>query len=276
MKTLIFFLATAVLLTACNSNSTTGPQSSYDTNKALYERSLELTDYGTALVALNFMLLEDSTSMQYTDSLARLYMRSGNFDAGLSLGKKVMDQNEKNYSLMELMATAYEYKGDPPNLTKSYRHYKKLYEEVGGAKYLLKMAQVGMLQGSFEAAKKKLEEVVESPELAYIESPTSDGGIQMINVKAGAYMLLANYYFSEGDQNLGVKNLELALKVEPEYEAARLMVQRLQQYQQQQASLGQQQAQQQAYQQQLRAEQARAKKIAAEKQKEAEFLKKNK
>ena len=169
---------------------------------------------------LNMMLLEDSTNMEYTDSLARLYMRSGNFDAGLSLGKRVMAAEEKNYSLMELMATAYEYKGDPPNLTKSYRNYKKLYEEVGGTKYLLKMAQVGMLQGSFDAAKKKLEEVVASPDVAYIESPKSDGGIQMINVKAGAYMLLANYYFNEGNEKEGVKSLEQALKVEPDYEAA--------------------------------------------------------
>ena len=99
---------------------------SFESNLDLYERSLALTDYGTALVALNMMLLEDSTNMEYTDSLARLYMRSGNFDAGLSLGKRVMAEDEKNYSLMELMATAYEYKGDPPNLTKSYRNYKKL------------------------------------------------------------------------------------------------------------------------------------------------------
>ena len=271
MKTSIFLLVASVLIIGCNTNSTTGTQSSLETNKALYERSIALSDYGTALVALNLMLLEDSTNMEYTDSLARLYMRSGNFDAGLNLGKKVMDTDAKNYSLMELMATAYEYKGDPPNLTKSYRHYKKLYEEVGGTRYLLKMAQVGMLQGSFEAARKKLEEVLASPEVAYIESPKSDGGIQMINVKAGAYMLLANYYFNEGNEKAGIKNLELAIKVEPEYEAARLMVQRLQQYQQQQASLGQQQA----YQQQARAEQQRARKLAEEKRKEAEFNKKN-
>ncbi len=272
MRISVSIFAVCLALVACNSNPGTNNKSSFESNLDLYERSLALTDYGTALVALNMMLLEDSTNMEYTDSLARLYMRSGNFDAGLSLGKRVMAEDEKNYSLMELMATAYEYKGDPPNLTKSYRNYKKLYEEVGGTKYLLKMAQVGMLQGSFDAAKKKLEEVVASPDVAYIESPKSDGGIQMINVKAGAYMLLANYYFNEGNEKEGVKSLEQALKVEPEYEAARLMVQRLQQYQQQQASMGQQQA----YQQQLKAEQDKARKLAEYKRKEAEFMKNKK
>ena len=271
MKISISIFAACILLAACNANTGSSTQSNFETNKALYERSIELTDYGTALVALNLMLLEDSTNMQYTDSLARLYMRSGNFDAGLALGKKVMAEDKKNYSLMELMATAYEYKGDPPNLTTAYRNYKKLYEEVGGIKYLLKMAQVGMLQGSFDAAKKKLDDVVASPEVAYIESPKSDGSIQMINVKAGAYMLLANYYFQVGNEKQGVQSLEQALKVEPEYEAARLMVQRLQQYQQQQASIGQQQA----YQQQLKAEQEKARKLAEYKRKEAEFMKKN-
>ena len=33
-------------------------------------------------------------------------------------------------------------------------------------------------------------------------------------------MLLANYYFNEGNEKEGVKSLEQALKVEPDYEAA--------------------------------------------------------
>lgn len=272
MKTSIFLLASGLLFASCNSNSGAGSNSMYDTNKALYERSIKYSDYGTALVALNYMLMEDSTNMEYTDSIARLYMRSGSFDAGLELGAKVMEAEPKNYTLLEIMATAQEYKGDEASLTKAYRNYKKLYEEVGGTKYLLKQAQVGIIKGSFDVAESKLKTVLESDEIGMIESQRADGGSQLVEFKAVAHLLMANIRFNQTNDKEGVKHLEESLRISPDYEAAKLMVQRLQQIQQQQQAMGQQQA----YQQQVQAEQARAKKLAAEKKKEADFLKNNK
>ncbi|MFT5724428.1 MAG: tetratricopeptide (TPR) repeat protein [Bacteroidia bacterium] len=270
MKTWIFLLCGGLFIASCNSNSgTDSAKTSFETNEALYERALDLGDYGTALVALNYMLLEDSTNMEYTDSLARIYMRSGSFDAGLNLGQKVMDGDAKNYKLLELIATAQEYKGDPPNLIKAYRNYKILHEEFKGTRYLLKLAQVGMMQGTYQASMKKLEEVIASESVTLIESPTSDGGVQMIDVKAGANMLKANYYFNEGQEKLGAQCLEQALKITPDYEAARLMVQRLQQFQQQKAAMGQQQA----YQQQQGRQAEINRKKAEQKRLEEQFLK---
>lgn len=271
MKVWTILLASGMLLASCNSNTNDG-QSSYDTNKALYERSLTYSDFGTALVALNYMLLEDSTNMEYTDSLARLYMKSGSFDAGLSLGAKVLADNPKNYTLLEMMATAQEYKGDEASLTKAYRNYKKLYEEVGGTKYLLKQAQVGIIKGSYDAAESKLKDVLASDEIGMIESQRADGGSQQVDFKAVAHLLMANIRFNQAKDQEGVKHLEESLRISPDYEAAKLMVQRLQQIQQQQKAIGQQQA----YQKQIEAEQARARKIAAEKKREAEFLKNQK
>ncbi len=272
MKTWISLLVGGLLFASCNSNSGSGSDSMYDTNKALYERSIKYSDFGTALVALNYMLLEDSTNMEYTDSIARLYMRSGSFDAGLTLGAKVMEDNPKNYGLLEIMATAQEYKGDEASLTKAFRNYKKLYEEVGGTKYLLKQAQVGIIKGSFDVAESKLKVVLDSDEIGVIESQRADGGSQLVDFKAVAHLLMANIRFNQSKDKEGVKHLEESLRISPEYEAAKLMVQRLQQIQQQQQALGQQQA----YQQQISRQAELERKKAADKKKYEEFLKQSK
>ncbi len=263
MKVISIFSIVAIFMVSCNSNSSNqSGASSIETNKALYERALGLEDYGTALVALNYILLEDTTNLEYTDSLARLYMRSGSFDAGLQLGYKVMDAQPKNYKLLELIATAEEYKADPIHLTKSYKSFKKLYEEVGGARYLIKLAQIGMLQGNMEPALKRLDEVIADPNVTMIESPTRNGGVQMIDVKAAAYFLKANYELNLGNAKGGGDYLNKALQISPKYEAASLLVQDLQRYQQQMASQGQQMNQQQVI---------AAQRAAAEKQRAAEL-----
>jgi tetratricopeptide (TPR) repeat protein len=273
MKTVIFVLSIGLFFASCNSNNPGSNVSDYETNEALYKRAIGYSDYGTALVALNLMLMEDSTNLEYTDSLARLYLKSGNFDAGLSLGKTVMADNPKNYTLLELIAAAQEYKGDAPNLTKAYRNYKKLHEALGETKYLLKVAQVSMIQGNGDGAKLKLEDVLANGEGGYIESATSNGGSQLVDVKAVANWLLSNYYFSKGNEQKGVKHLEESLRISPDYDAANVMVKQLQQMQyqqqQQQASAGQQQA----YQQQLNRQADIERKKAEQKRLEEQFLK---
>lgn len=269
MKNLVLAILIVAFFSACNSTSTTTEgASNFEINERLYKRAIELEDYGTQLVALNYMLLEDTSNMAYTDSLARIYLKSGSLDVGLNLAQKVMDDNPKNYKLLEMIATAQQYKADVPNLTRSYKNFKKLYDEVGGARYKIKLAEIGMLQGNYGPALKRLDEVIEDPETTMIESPTQSGGVQMIDVKAGAYFMKANYEFNQNNERKGAEYLSEALRISPDFEAARMLAQQLQAYRQQQASSQQNQAamkQQQEYMQ----------KSELEKRKFEEYMKKN-
>ncbi len=235
MKKIVFLCVVAIGLGSCGDKSTTNEaKSTYDVNKELYERALKLDDMGTAVVALNYMLIEDSTNMEYTDSLARHYITNGNFDSGIELGKVVMEEDPTNYKLLELIATAQEYKGDVSSLTKSYKNFRKLYKEVGDIRYMMKMAQIGMVQQKYPSALARLDTIIADPNTTMMESPLSQGGSQMIDIKSGAYFMKAQYEFSLNNMLQGSQYLKMALNVTPKYEAALILTQRLNEFNQQQ------------------------------------------
>jgi len=226
-----------VALASCGGPTKDGTASSYETNQELYNRALENNDFKTAAVALNYLLLADSTNLEYTDSLARVYLKARNFDAGLRLGQKVLDKYPDNYGLLELVAVAQGYTGE---YIASLKNLKKLHEELGDITYVFMMAQVYVDQQNYSAALEKLDQVIADSGTGYFDAAASNG-TQRVNIKAGAYYFKAQEALNkaqglnDGYYTQGVNYLKKALELAPNYEAALALAQEVQMIAQQSA-----------------------------------------
>jgi len=237
MKKFLLVIGALVALASCKRPTNDGTASSYETNRELYTKALENNDFKTAAVALNYLLLADSTNLEYTDSLARIYLKARNFDAGLRLGQKVLDKYPDNYGLLELVAVAQGYTGE---YIASLKNLKKLHEELGDITYVFMMAQVYVDQQNYSAALEKLDQVIADSGTGYFDAAASNG-TQRVNIKAGAYYFKAQEALNKAQglndayYNQGVNYLKKALELAPNYEAALALAQEVQMIAQQSA-----------------------------------------
>lgn len=237
MKKILVVIVVIVALASCGGPTNDGTASSYETNQELYNQALENNDFKTAAVALNYLLLADSSNLEYTDSLARIYLKARNFEAGLRLGQKVLDKYPDNYGLLELVAVAQGYTGE---YIASLRNLKKLHEEVGDITYVFMMAQVYVDQQNYSAALEKLDQVIADSGTGYFDAAATNG-TQRVNIKAGAYYFKAQEALNKAQglndayYNQGINYLKKALELAPDYEAALALAQEVQMIAQQSA-----------------------------------------
>ena len=107
MKKLLLYVLAGFLWVGCSEDT-----KSTNTAEALYELALENKDVTTAKVALSQLILEDSTNMDYKDSLSRIYFNEGNFYAGLDYAEQVFASGSNDKVLQENMAIAYQQIGE--------------------------------------------------------------------------------------------------------------------------------------------------------------------
>lgn len=92
-----------LLLAACQTE-----QSDLEQTKALYQSALKHKDLTTQRIALNQLILLDTSNLDYVDSLARLYIKDGNYEGGLLLAEQLFELNKGDNKLKELAGVAYQ------------------------------------------------------------------------------------------------------------------------------------------------------------------------
>lgn len=202
-------------------------------SKALLAQALKNKDYATAAFAYNNLLLEDTTNMEYTDSLARIYIRSGNYEGGLRLGEKVMLKSPKNTKLLELIGVANE---QTKHTDKSIENFKTLYSLTNDIVYLYKMSAIYFDNNKFEKADSLSDVLIEKADTSKkININLPDGSSQVVPMLAACYNM-KGAIAAEGKNNLqgAVAYFQKALKIAPEFSYPQLYLQRIAQYVQQQ------------------------------------------
>lgn len=217
------------LLASCNKreNAIQSGQnsSSKSDSKALYERAIEMEDDLTAIVALNQLLLEDPENMDYMDSLATLYLRSGKRKPGIKLGAKVLDSRPDNDKLLELVSFARELNGESEE---AIAGFKKLYEKLNDESYRYEIAKIQYSSGDYGSAKKTLTELSNSTQKGQKIEFLAQEGTQQVPVQAAAHFLLAQIAVDQNQQSEAVSQLRKAVTVEPNFEQALYSLQQLQ------------------------------------------------
>ena len=120
MKNIFIAAFAATFLFACNQNA---PQQSTQNNigsyKKLFEKSMDLKDYHTAIVAVQMMLLEDSTLLAYRDSLPELYAAINNVDACSRTIDAALKRHPKEEKFLQVKAVVQQEDGDYEGVLKT-------------------------------------------------------------------------------------------------------------------------------------------------------------
>ncbi|MCB9241091.1 MAG: hypothetical protein H6608_08160 [Flavobacteriales bacterium] len=222
MQKFISFVMVAVTLTACTSTSEEHGNNG-NRHLSVYKQAVKAKDDYTAIVALNYILDRDSSNTEYTDSLARLYMRNGVFEAGIKLGEKLLNDQPNNDVLMEMVAESQGITGDYTNAVKKYN---KLYEKNHNLVYLFQLAKIESNRNAPEAYLQRLDQILADSGTTLVEFPSVQGA-QMVDIKAAAYYLKGQLYFNMGNTNVATEYIKKALAVSPDFQAAQIGVQQI-------------------------------------------------
>lgn len=69
-----------------------------------YQNALQIGDFRTAIVALNYFLLEEPTNENYKDTLALLYVQTNQYSQSYILVKQLQESGRKSNLLTEVLA----------------------------------------------------------------------------------------------------------------------------------------------------------------------------
>lgn len=244
-KTLLsIMIGSALLFSACkkndNNSGATDVNSSGQSVKAksiaLYEMAKENGDPYTAIVALNEVIFEDTSDIQYYDSLARMYVQSGQYTVAIIMGEKVMEAQPENYKMLEVIALCKQLSSD---LTGAKEEFTKLYKHKDDVVYLYHLASLDARLGNFDQSLKQVNEAlaVEGIDNEEIQFLLPDGsGTQTVSLRAALHYTNANIYANRENLSLASTELKKALKADPQFQAAQILLQQIQQYQEQQAA----------------------------------------
>ncbi len=175
------------------------------TAENLYNSAKQYKDLNTTKVALNQMLLIDSTNIEYKDSLARLYMRGGNVEGGLKLAEQVDLAGKADSKLVEMIGIAHQQMG---NIEKSEKVFDRLLSETKDYKYLYQKMVIQYEKGNmieFDSLSNIILTQVETDSVmakTTIEFPGPVSGVsQQVPLKAATLLVVGKNAYDR-EQNL--------------------------------------------------------------------------
>ncbi|PCJ67924.1 MAG: hypothetical protein COA58_01945 [Bacteroidetes bacterium] len=224
MKKFIVLLTISLGFVACNNK-----ELQLENAQNLYQQGLSNSDAATTKVALNQLLLLDSTNTVYQDSLSRIYMSSGNFEAGIKYAEKVYNSGKSDIKLKENMAVAYQQLGETE---KAEKFIKNLLAETNDYKYLYQQLVIQYEVGNqvmFDSLAKNILERVENDSLVartVVPMPGPVTGLkQMVPMKAATYFLIGNNALEKRqDINTAISYLQESIKEYNEFEMSRYVL----------------------------------------------------
>ncbi|HAY88618.1 MAG TPA: hypothetical protein DCY51_04195 [Bacteroidetes bacterium] len=228
MNKIPFFLIIFTLLLAACSNK----DQQLKETQALYKQALGNKDATTVKLALNQLLLLDSTNTEYQDSLSRVYMRNGNFEAGLKYAELVYNQGKAKSKLKENMALAYQQIGETE---KAEKFIDNLIAETRLYKYVYQKLVIYYENGNqplFDSLSTEILEQVETDSLMAATSVPMPGPVsgiqQLVPIKAATLFLIGNNELErKQDVNTAVLYLKRSIEEFDQFEMPRYVLMEL-------------------------------------------------
>lgn len=227
MKNLLLYVITAACFWSC-----TPEDHRISDSNALYQQALENNDVQTAKLALNQLILLDSSNLDYPDSLSRIYMKTGNFEAGLKYAELVYQTGKSDAKLKENMALAYQQIGETE---KAELFINRLLESSKNYKYLFQKLVIQYENGNqplFDSLSNEVLSLAESDSLVAqtnvpMPAPVS-GGNQLVPIEAATLFLIGNNALERSqDINKAVKYLQKSIQRFEQFEMPRYVLMEL-------------------------------------------------
>ena len=212
LKTLTALLVILLGLLACNK-----PQNN-DNWKTVYEQAYKAHDYQTALVALNHLILTDSSNCKvYYDSMALYYIKKQhNYQAGQLYVDKGLKLDPNNFNLLEYKSIFLSADGQIEDARKLLI---KAYELSKLNKHLYMYATTFANEKKMEEYSQIVNGILNNPtsKPEKVEVSIDDNNSQMIELKALCYLDKAKIAKSP---TMVMTYLDSALMLEPNYQEA--------------------------------------------------------
>ena len=200
--------------------------------KDFYELAQQNRDATTTKVALNKLILLDSSNIDYKDSLARLYMKTGNYKAGVRLADEVYTAGKADNDLTEDMSLAYQQLGE---FDKSEDLIDKLFSSTRNYKYQYQKLVLQYNKGNQAAfdtlATDLLSKIDSDSSIASttLSLPGPVTGVQQeVPIKAATLFIIGNNAFDR-EQNLqkAVNYFQKSIQEFEQFELARYSLQEI-------------------------------------------------
>jgi tetratricopeptide (TPR) repeat protein len=208
-----------------------------DNSKRLLAQALKNKDYATAAFAYNNLLLADSSNLEYKDSLARIYIKSGNYEGGVRLGEQVLAKQPKNLKLLELVGIG---NGRLNNIDKAVANFNALFVASQDYTYLYKIAGMCFDSQKYNEADSLADIMIAKADTTKrIEVQLPSGESQSVPIVAACYNMKGAILAEMADRTGNVEHIknavpyfQKALKIYPEFSFPRLYLERIAQYMQ--------------------------------------------
>lgn len=208
-----------------------------DNSKKLLDQALKNKDYATAAFAYNNLLLADTSNLEYKDSLARIYIKSGNYEGGVRLGEQVLVKQPKNLKLLELVGIG---NGRLNNIDKAVANFNALFVASQDYTYLYKIAGMCFDSQKYNEADSLADIMIEKADTTKrIEVQLPSGESQSVPIIAACYNMKGAILAEMADRTGNIEHIknavpyfQKALKIYPEFSFPRLYLERIAQYMQ--------------------------------------------
>lgn len=226
IHSILLFSTFLLAITACNKDN------SIQRASDLYQQALTNKDASTAKFALNQLVMLDSTNLEYQDSLSRIYMRNGNFDAGIGYAEEVYNAGKANQKLQENMALAYQQVGETE---KAEAFLEKLLMETNDYKYLYQKLVIHYENGNqmmFDSLSSSILTQLETDSVLMattVPMPGPYSGVQQfVPMEAATLFLIGNNALErKQDVQTGVAFLQKSIQKFEQFEYPRYVLQEL-------------------------------------------------
>ena len=226
-KKLLFPYLFIFIVLGCNQNK------SQLTNAIdLYGQAILNNDATTAKMALNQIILLDTLELRYQDSLSRIYMKSGNFEAGLKYAEIVYASGKADGQLKENMALAYQQIGETE---KAEEFINSLLQTTKDYKYLFQKIVIQYENGNqplFDSLSNEVLKLTDKDSLVAqtmvpMPGPVS-GGNQLVPIKAATLFLIGNNALErKQDVSTAVRYLQKSIEEFEQFEMPRYVLMEL-------------------------------------------------
>lgn len=231
MKNTFIAIVAVTFLFSCGNNNagssaSSGNKQTSGMYKKLFEKSMNIKDYSTAIVAVQMMMLEDSTMTAYQDSLPELYAAINNVEAVAKTIDPVLKRHPKEEKFLQIKSIVQQEHGDYEGVLATYT---TLYENTKKLQYLYQIGTMHFQAGNLEEASKIVDEVLaKAPDSKdSLDIFVSEQQKQKVPILAAA-LNFKGYVFAQ-KRNLpeAKKYFETAIKVFPDFVMAKRNLQQL-------------------------------------------------
>lgn len=218
MKHAIILLGLILTLFACQQANNTGADTKSvpnDTYMRLFEQSMKMKDFNSAITAIQFILLQDSNNM-LRDSLPELFGAVNNLPACLAATDAAILRHPKEEKYKNIKVLCLQQTGD---MDGQFALLQELFETTGKPQYVSQIAAIQISTGNLKDAGETVDMILEKYKNSKdsLEVFLDETRKQSVPVQAAAWNMKGYLYMQQKNIEKAKEAYFKALEIYPDF-----------------------------------------------------------